>query len=76
MTTSKVVRLDNQQTEAIAVIAGDDSVWITNPTWLRWHAASEEDKAHIILKSSDGSNIRVRAVKVARRHIRIGSVGK
>jgi hypothetical protein len=76
MTTGKVVRVDTQQTEAIAVITQDDSVWLTNPTWLRWASTPEDLRAHIILKCSDGSSIRVRAVKIARRHIRIGSVEK
>jgi hypothetical protein len=70
-------------TSGTALIASDDSVWITvSPkwwdlaTWFWWWLCPADQKAVMKLHRADGAGgsvlVRTRAVRMARRHVRVG----
>ena len=83
MTTMKVVEVDATQQHGTALIDGEDSVWITLAprvydlaTWFWWWLAPADKKAWVTLNTSDGRKVRSRAIRVARRHVRIRGMVK
>lgn len=80
MSTIKVVGFDARGQHGLALVAADDSVWVTTAPrwwnvlgWLRWWLAKDDRKAWVTLTTS-GKRVRTRALRVARKHVKIGKV--
>lgn len=75
----KTIAVDSREYHGTALIAPDDSVWITVSlhwwelsTLLWWWLAPSNRKAWVLLNVSGDRKFRSRAICIARRHVRIG----
>ena len=78
VTTIEFVGDDGQSMDGVALIDTEDRVWRTfaRPwwdiaSWFWWWLAPGR-KVWVVLRRADASKVRVRAVLLARRHVRIG----
>jgi len=76
----ELVHLDAFDQHGTAIIASDETVWITLclhwwgfATVLWWFFAPAEHKVWMTLTLKDGRKVRTRAIRVAKRHVRIGT---
>ena len=81
MTTMKVVTLDAYEQHGTALIAPDDTVWIAYcpRPWdlasiLWWFFCPSDKKGFVTLTLRDNRRVRTKAIRVARRHVKIGAV--
>lgn len=78
--TLKVVSLDATAQHGTAIIAKDDSVWISIAprwwdlaSWLWWWLAPSDKKAWLNLATAGGQHVRTRAIRLARSYVRMGA---
>jgi hypothetical protein len=64
----------------LAVVFPDDSVWVTVAvrwwdlaTQLWWWLSPADKKGWLILTTADGNKVRSRAIRIATRHLHIGT---
>lgn len=83
MTTLDIQRFDAREQHGTALLPSDDTVWIAVcpqrwdiATWLWWWLAPADSKAWVVLTTATGARVRTRAVRIARRYVRIGNVPK
>jgi hypothetical protein len=69
---TQMVRVDVETIKTIAVIAKDDTVWLTHPGWLRWWLTLPSQRRYIVLTLANGEKYRARAVRIAKRYVRLG----
>lgn len=81
MSTLKIIHVDAREHHGTALLASDDSVWVAVApehhdlaTWLWWWLCPADKKAFAILNTSSGKSVRVRAVRVANRHVKFRGV--
>lgn len=77
MPEMKVIKVDARDQHGTALIASDESVWVTvappwwdAASWLWWWLCPYDRKAWVILRTDSG-HFRSRAIRVAHRHARI-----
>ena len=82
MTTVQIAR-NSKVLESTALVAADDSVWVavTVRWWdlasiLWWWLCPSDRKAWVTLRLHDAPAVRTRAIRIANRHVRIGSVAR
>lgn len=78
MTDLRVIGFDAREFTGTALLASDDSIWIAVhlrwwdvATALWWWLTPTDKKAYVILHTTAGRRVRTRAIRVARRHVRI-----
>lgn len=83
MTIMRVVEVDARKHTGTALIAADDSVWVAvSPpwfdlsTWFWWWLTPADKKAWVLINGTNGKTVRSRAIRVARKHVRIRGVVK
>jgi hypothetical protein len=76
--TLRVIKLDATAQHGTALIAADDAVWVTValPWWdlsarLWWWLCPHDKKAMLDLTVKDGGRVRTRAIRIARKHVRL-----
>jgi hypothetical protein len=78
MSAVKSVELDLAGLSDLALVSGDNSIWLVVP--LRWwdHATllwrlfcPADRKAKVTLTLTDGTKVSVKAVRVAAKHVRV-----
>ena len=81
MSTMKIVHLDAREHHGTALVAADDSVWVAVApswydlaTWLWWFFCPSDKRAHAILNTASGKQVRVRVMRVAHRHVKFRGV--
>jgi len=74
----KSVEVEVEGARDLALIARDDSIWLVVPlrwwdlaTLVWWLFALADRKAKIKLNLTTGTHVRMRAVRVASRHVRV-----
>ena len=80
MTTMKVVTLDSYEQHGTALISSDDSVCVVYApkqwdfaSMLWWWFCPGDKKGFVTLTTRDKRRVRAKAIRVAHRHVRIGS---
>lgn len=83
MTELKIVHLDAREHHGTALIDTEDGVWIALApswwdiaSWIWWFFCPIDRQAHIHMNTKAGKKVRVRAVRVAKRHVRFRGVPK
>jgi hypothetical protein len=78
MASLKSVELQLAGVEDLALIGGDDSIWLVVPlrwwdlaTLLWWLFVPADRKAGVTLTLGGGSKVSFKAVRVATRHVRV-----
>lgn len=74
----KIIQASAVGAHSTALVAADDSVWVSlSPrwwdlaSWLWWWLCPSDRRAWVILTNGQGVRIRTRAIRVARRYVRI-----
>lgn len=80
VTTIEFVGDDGQTVNGIALIDRDGRVWRTfaRPWWdiasWLWWWLSPGEKKWVVVRRVDRTKVRVRAVRLARKHVRVGGL--
>jgi hypothetical protein len=79
----KSVELKLEGLVDLALVGGDDSVWLVVPlrwwdlaTWVWWFMCPADRKAKVALTLMDGKKVNVKAVRVAVKHVRVRGLYK
>lgn len=79
MSGVRSVELDLSGLADLALVKGDDSVWLVVPlrwwdlaTLVWWLFCPADRKAKVMLTLTDGSKVVTKAVRVASKHVRVG----
>lgn len=83
VSTMRVISFDATAQHGTAIISADDSVWIAvapkkwdMASWFWWWLCPSDKKAMVILKNKDGSEVRTKAIRIAKKHVHISSLSK
>jgi hypothetical protein len=78
MAALKQIKIEVKGARDLALISSDDSVWLVVPlrwwdlsTLLFWFFLPVDKKADIDIQTTSGEKVAVKAVRVAKRHIKV-----
>ena len=79
MSALRQIEIATEGAQDLALISNDDAVWLVVSlrwwdlaTWLWWLLCPSDRKAWVRLSLSSGRTFRLRALRVASRHLRVG----
>lgn len=84
MAALKQIKIEVKGAKDLALIGNDDSVWLVVPlrwwdlsTLLFWFFLPADRKADLDIQTTNGEKVAVKAVRVAKRHMKVrGFYGK